>query len=127
MSTPGTARAYKVHAGNPQEDCILAFAPTAREAKRAGWPILNHRGAEWLDMRAEWIRTGADVHRITHWEGDDARPYAVEPVGCIDCMCWSPAELIRYPDLCSDCQEDWDWENDPVSVHRLSEYDRREE
>lgn len=76
-------RAYIVHDGDPGEGAVLVFAATARQARVMGFGV-NDLGCEsFLDMRAEWLREGAEYHHKL--DG----PHVVDcPKSCVDCDHW---------------------------------------
>lgn len=105
-------RAYIGHAGDPQEGAVLVYARSAKEARLLAWPVLNGWDwCEWLDVRARWIRGGADFHRVPAKEEAGA-PYVVEsPDGCERCELWYGDGLEPTTRLCWSCFEDdaaWD-------------------
>lgn len=94
-----TLRPYMVHTGRPEEGAALAFAHTAREAKKISWPAISgwEPDADYIDLRTRalpprpWIMELAAVDQ----------PHCIDdPPTCPTCEYWGGEPL---GDRCSFC------------------------
>lgn len=92
-------RAYVASGPDPAEGALLVFAETARDAKRAAYPVLADWMVEYTEVRVKWLRRGAD--HLREREG----PHVVEsPRVCVRCEMWYAAEPYNEEGVCALCE-----------------------
>lgn len=99
-------KAYRIHAGEPQDAAALVFAESFRQAKVLGFNSCACDGCDYTDVRGDhikndgWLKANAaDQEKLT-----EGVPHVIDgPPSCEDCELWYD-EL--FGGLCESCSEE---------------------